>query len=250
MQPSRTFLIRRAEAMLRRADRPRFQMSIIVLVTGAVGFLISYLLLQLGLDAMVLRYPLAVLASYIAFLALLGLWLRYQHLRLDDVINSVDFPTPDSIDTGSPNPEFAAGGGQFGGGGATASFDDGTAAGIVDSGSTAPSWSTGGGWSVDLDGDELVLVLIALAIVAGAVTASVYIVVVAPGLLAEILVDGLVAGAFYRKLQHAESQHWLTSAVKKTWPLTLGLALLLGVSGFAFQKFAPHAVSLGDWLRS
>ncbi len=63
MQISRRFLIDRAEVMLRGADRPRFQMSIIVLVTGAVGFLFSYLLLRLGLDAMALRYPLAVLAS-------------------------------------------------------------------------------------------------------------------------------------------------------------------------------------------
>ena len=225
-------------------------MSIIVLVTGAVGLLISYLLLHLGLDAMALRYPLAVLASYIAFLALLGLWLRYQRLRLDDVLNSVDFPTPDSIDTGSPSLDFVPGGGQFGGGGASVSFDDGPPAGMVDSGSMAPSSSTGGAWSVDLDGDELTLVLIALAIVAGAVTASVYIVVVAPGLLAEILVDGLIAGVLWRKLRHAEPQHWLTSAVKKTWPLALGLAALLGVLGFALQKFAPHAVSLGDWLRS
>lgn len=250
MRPSRRFLIDRAEAMLRRADRPRFQMSIIVLVTGAVGLLTSYLLLHLGLESMALRYPLAVLASYMAFLALLGLWLRYQRLRLDDVVSVVDLPTPDSIDIGSPGPEFTPGGGQFGGGGASASFDDGAAAGVVESAPPAPSLSSGGGWSVDVDGDELALVLIALAAVAGAVTASVYIVVAAPGLLAEILVDGLIAGALCRKLSHAESQHWLAAAVKKTWALALGLAVLLSVLGFAFQKFAPQATSVGDWLRS
>ncbi len=147
-------------------------------------------------------------------------------------------------------PEFAPGGGQFGGGGASASFDDGPAAGVVESSPTAPPSSTGGGWSVDFDGDELALVLIALAAVAGAVTASVYIVMVAPGFLAEILVDGLIAGALCRKLRHTESQHWLSAAVKKTWALALGLAVLLSLLGFAFQKFAPQATSLGDWLRS
>lgn len=249
MPASRDYLIRRAEAMLRRADQPRFQMSVIVLVTGGVGFLISYILLGLGLDAMALHYPLAVLGAYSSFLALLWLWLRYQHLRLDEAPDPFDLGVPDSLPGTEPISGFSPGGGQFGGGGASASFDDGgVRAGFVDSSpSVAPS-TAGDGWGVDVDLDELGLVLIVLAIVAGALTASVYVIYVAPGLLAEILVDSALAGALYRKLKHDESQYWLTSAVKKTWAVTTGLAVLLGVLGFVCQKIAPQAASLGDLL--
>lgn len=246
LQQNRSFLIRRAEAMLRRADQPRFQMSVIVLVTGGIGFLISYLLLRLGLNAMGLRYPLAVVGAYIAFLGLLWLWLRYQRLRLE---NAFDIDCSVAGPNAAPSSEFSPGGGQFGGGGASASFDEGSIVTQVNIAPDSTPSSTGTGSAVDVDLDELGLVLIAIAIVAGAVTASIYIIVIAPGLLAEILVDSVLAGALYRRLKHDGSQYWLTSAVKKTWALTLGLAIGLGALGFASQRIVPQANSLGDLLR-
>lgn len=80
----RTKFIRRAEQVLRRADQPRFQMSVIVLATGAFGFLASYLFLHFGLTSMAVRYPLAIGVAYLTFLGLLRLWLAYQGRRLDD----------------------------------------------------------------------------------------------------------------------------------------------------------------------
>src|SRR5262245_21922363 len=88
-------LIERAERILQRADQPRFQMSIIVLITGGAGFVASYGLLHAGLNSMAIRYPLAIAFAYLAFLALLRLWLRYQGVRFARKSNSMNVPDLD-----------------------------------------------------------------------------------------------------------------------------------------------------------
>lgn len=98
-----------------------FQMLVILLLTGFVGFLSSFLLLQVGLSKMWLRYPLAILSAYIAFLLLLRLWLAIQRYQ-----NSSDFDLPinaGSSGTSSPSADFSfGGGGEFSGGGAGGSW--------------------------------------------------------------------------------------------------------------------------------
>lgn len=73
--------IRRLEGELEREGSSRLQMSLLVMLTGASGFVASYVLLRAGLTEMWLRYLAAFGVAYLAFLALLWLWLR---TRADD----------------------------------------------------------------------------------------------------------------------------------------------------------------------
>ena len=72
----RSIAVERMQQKLQDKSFPRAQMTLIVLLTGGSGLLASFILLQLGMDSMALRYPLAFGVAYLFFLLLIGLWLR------------------------------------------------------------------------------------------------------------------------------------------------------------------------------
>jgi hypothetical protein len=239
--PSREELVQKAKDRLLRHGLPRFQMSIVLALTGATGFLASFGLLKLGVGSMTLRYPVAVALAYGAFLLLLRLWLKMQRDGWGDVadlgmnvLENAEFP----VDSGAP----VGGGGSFGGGGSTARFE-----------APAPLKASGGGggkgsgfdFSFDLD-DAGFLVLLAVAIVAvAALGAAVWILWIAPALLAEVLVDGLVMTALYRRLRQPQPTWWLTGAVRRTCVPALIVAVLLAGAGALLHRAVPEARSIG-----
>ncbi|MBK0025116.1 hypothetical protein IAE57_02985, partial [Stenotrophomonas sp. S48] len=72
-----------ARRQLQRNGWPRQQMAVIVLLTGAAGFLAAHALRVAGVDMMLLRYPLAVLLAYGVFLLLMWLWIRWRWDAVD-----------------------------------------------------------------------------------------------------------------------------------------------------------------------
>ena len=82
LAPRRRQAVEALRARLQRANWPRLQMSAITALTGASGFLASWLLLQLGVHRMALRYGLAVLAAYGVFLLLLRGWIHFHQRSL------------------------------------------------------------------------------------------------------------------------------------------------------------------------
>ncbi len=224
-------------------------MSLILLLTGFVGFLTSFLLLHWEVSQMWLRYPVAILLAYVAFLLLLRLWLAL-HRSPGNYDLGVNFDLP--IDGGSggtvsPSADFSfGGGGDFSGGGAGGSWGDSV------SSSSSASYSGGGGSSaldgvsVDLDLQELWLLVLAVAALLGGLVASLYIVYIAPVLLAEILVDGLLLRGLYNRVEHIERKHWLQTAVRKTLLPALLCVLFFGVAGGTLQALAPEAKSIGE----
>jgi hypothetical protein len=222
---------------------PRFQMSVILLLTGFIGFLSSFLLLQIGVFKMWLRYPLAILSAYVAFLLLLRLWLAIQRYQ-----GSLDFDLPIDVGsrgTNSPSADFSfGGGGDFSGGGAGGSWSESVS-------STTSSFSDAGGSvldgvSFDFDLEEFGLIILAVVALVGGLLASLYIVYIAPVFLAEILVDGLVLGGLYKRVRHIERKHWLQTAVRKTLLPALLCVLFFGVLGGALQILEPEATSIGE----
>lgn len=119
---NRAQALARVEQHLRRHGFPRLQMLFLVTLTGGFGLLASFCMLRLGMDAMALRYPLALACAYLFFLFLIWLWLRtsaQDHQDIPDLSGLVPSDLP-----GAPQADFASGGGgDFGGGGASASFD-------------------------------------------------------------------------------------------------------------------------------
>jgi hypothetical protein len=213
-------------------------MALLVALTGAAGLLASFLLLQAGLQTMWLRYPLALGAAYLVFLALLWLWLRTSALDYIDAPGGLGDPgfAPDGVALPTP---VSGGGSDFAGGGASASFD------APDTGTSSLGDSLGSVADADDFATPLVVVLLAV----GLALSSLYVVYAAPVLFAELLLDGALAATLYRRLRGLESRHWIETAVRRTAGPFLLTALFLALCGAAMQWYAPHAHSLGDVLQ-
>jgi hypothetical protein len=171
----------RLRRFLLRLHYPRLQMGLIVALTGAGGFLCSFVLLHGGVDSMAWRYGLAVVFAYGVFLRLLWWWLRVRRDLLDG-LDTLDGPIPDLPDL-SPSSagEQAAQardafgtGGDFGGGGATTSFDYASSEPAI----RTPGTESGDG---DVDWGELGLILAILLALGAAILAAFWIISGAPG---------------------------------------------------------------------
>lgn len=239
----RRLAIHRMRLRLERDGYPRMQMLLLVTMTGAAGFIASYLLLRAGLNAMWLRYLLALGFAYLAFLMLLWLWLRTRPQDYLDVpdVSGLDFSR-------HPNEcaaEWGGQGGSSGGGGASSSFE-------ASDGGTHVLEDTANPISEALDAvpdaDELAIPLAALLLVAALVLSSLFVVYSAPVLFAELLVDGVLAASLYRRLRGLEPGHWLETAVRRTFlPFVLTTAFVVA-AGWGMARYAPGADSIGDVL--
>jgi hypothetical protein len=61
---------------------------------------------------------------------------------------------------------------------------------------------------------------------------------------AEVFVDFELAGLLYRRLSIATREHWLGTAIRKTWLYVLGAALLLSRVRACLDVMAPQSDSM------
>ena len=263
--------VERVRRLLLRRSLPRIQMSLILAATGAAGFVASFVMLHLGVWRMWIRYPLAVLFAYAVFIVLLRVWL-FMHRRqsrghFDLDLNATDAATDIALDAfggTSPAPDTFGGGGDFGGGGAGGSWGEGVSAGLHhastagDAGRATVSSGGGGGggggdWLsgldiFDADSEGCVFFLLALALIAAGVCASLYVVYAAPLLLAEILVEGVLLSGLYRGMKRARrgDGNWLGAALRRTWLPVLLTLLTFTAAGYLLGRAAPRARSIGE----
>ncbi len=220
---------------------PRLLVTLILSLTTLAGFLTSVVLLHSGVTWMWLRYPLAISLAYGVFLFLLWLWLR---LRRD--IPDIDFPDINLGDldfsshqsTGSGLGSHFGGGRNFSGGGAGGSW--GQNASVSSGGSSSP------GFFPDLDLEEGWLIVLAVVALIGALLASLYVVYIAPALLAEILVDGALVAGLYKRVKRNQERHWLRAAVRQTVVPAVLVIVFFTVAGLALQKAVPGAHTIGQ----
>jgi hypothetical protein len=239
----------RIEIIKRRLVRrswPRLQVSLILLSTGLAGFLTSFSLLHLGIPWMWLRYPIAIVFAYCVFLLLLRFWLSLHRTQsgIFDIGLELFQSATDVGFTGSPGVgegfEFS-GGGDAGGGGAGGSWGE-----SISSASTSSHSSIFDGLSFDLDLEEGWLIVIAIIALIGGLFATLYIVYIAPALLAEVLIDGALVAGLYRRVERIEQRHWLRAALRQTVLPALLVAILFTVAGYAMQRAVPRAHSMGE----
>ncbi len=245
MKPAmtRARAIQRVKDRLTRESFPRMQMALIVALTGGFGLLASFTLLHLGMGAMAIRYPLALSCAYLLFLFLIWLWLRTNAEDHSDVPDlSGIAPSPRSPDC-SPGIR-SEGGGDFGGGGASGTFDgpgdasDAPVSSAVKDASDAVS--------AVVEAEELAIPLLAIALAFGIALASLYVVYIAPALFAEVLVDGALSYALFRHLRGQDPRHWLASTVRHTAAPFAVTAVFLIAVGAAMAAYAPGAKSVGQ----
>ncbi|HEX5718205.1 MAG TPA: hypothetical protein VF179_18735 [Thermoanaerobaculia bacterium] len=221
--PMRERLVEKAKA---RMAVPRVQMMLLLAATGGAGFLASYGLLQLGVDRMALRYPLAVGIAYLVFFLVLRLWLAFQRDPDDDSVDGLDLAV-DVADIGLDVMSF------------------GSSPPMPVAKPSGPSLDVG---VPDLDeGIFLVVIAAVAAVVLGAV---IYVIYLAPLLLAEVLVDGVLLVGFYKRLKRPQPEHWALCAVRRTWIPAIIVAVTFFFAGLLFQSLAPEARSIGGVWQS
>jgi len=212
---TRSHAIVRLRRELEARAFPRFEMALIVGLTGAVGFLFSFMLMHLGLNSMALRYPLALMFAYGFFLFALWLWLRARESDFSDLLDpeliEARLPLDASSNTGSAD-----------------AFD-----GLA---------------QVAAESDELAVPLIALFVTIGAALASLYVVYLAPLLFAELIFDGVLAYTLFRHLRSVDQAHWLQTALRRTALPFLVTALVLCAGGALLGHSAPGARTLLEAL--
>jgi hypothetical protein len=239
----RALVIERVRQHLLQESFPRIQMTLIVALTGGFGLLASFVMLTAGLESMAIRYPLALSVAYLFFLFLIWLWLRTKakdYLDIPDLTGSLPSPRPSA-----GVPSFRTGsGGDFGGGGATGSFDSTTT--TLNAGSSAPLDAIGDSVGSVAEADEFAIPLLAIGLAIGIALASLYVVYLAPILFAEVLVDGALSYALLRHLRGQEPQHWLLSTFRRTVAPFAATAVFLIAVGAAMASYAPGAKSVGE----
>ncbi|MDM7922562.1 MAG: hypothetical protein QUS14_09715 [Pyrinomonadaceae bacterium] len=255
------------ETIQSRLSMPRVQISVILLITAFAGFACSAIMLRLGVTEMSLRYPVAVFTAYLIFLLLLRVWLWWQseesigdvgNIRVDGDLIAVagDIDLPGSISSAADNFSFG-GGGDFAGGGAGGAWSDGDTPSIAPvafssgSSSSFSSASSGGGGlpDIDVDLDEGVALILVVVILALVFSALIYVIWIAPVLLAELVIDAAVVGSLYKPVKNIERQHWLRTALRKTGIPALIIMLLFFFAGLVMQAAVPEAVTIGQFLQ-
>ncbi|CAN7303005.1 hypothetical protein [Massilia sp. LjRoot122] len=234
---TRATAVQRMRARLLRDSFPRVQMFILVSLTGLAGFGASAAMLLVGVDAMALRYLLAMGVAYIVFLLLLCLWLRTSAADYMD-IGAYEGPAE-----GRVTEDFLGGGGSFDGGGASGNVDFATQDSAIDSLVEKPL-------EVVTSADEGTIPLAVILLALGIALSSLFVVWSAPILFAEILVDALLATGLYRRLRVLEPRHWMVGAVKRTLLPFVLTTLFVAGAGLVMQAYVPGARSLGEVLAS
>ena len=231
----------------------RFHLSLIVTLAGGAAFLFSVAALWFGVDAMWIRYPLAAASGYATFLLLIRGWIAWHRRasshatgrsdRADLVghtadlvdIGLADISLPTRIPNAAESVMFA--GGRSGGGGAGVSW-------------AGSSKSVSSPFDLDVDVDDLWPIVLAVVCVLGAAIAIVWVIYSAPVLLAEVAVDAAIVSGVYRKLKKREPAHWAMTVVRHTALPAVAIIIFATLAGYALQKIAPEARSIGGVMRS
>jgi drug/metabolite transporter (DMT)-like permease len=233
---NRREIIENIRQQLLIGSRPRVYMSLILIITGLIGFLISYCLLHVGITSMQVRYPLVVLSSYGVFLLLLRIWLKFHQTSRSSIIREVDIVDVDLLDIEGEVSNFGRVGDI-----AEASLGD-----ITEVGSSNGPSSIVDGLNFDIDLDEGCLIIAVFILILGGIVASLYLIYIAPILMAELLVDGLLASSLYRRVRDIDRVHWLRSVINRTIIPVIITTLFLLAFGYLMHIIAPEAQTIGQ----
>jgi len=209
------------ESHFERTTSPRFLLSLIVFITGGVGFLVSYALLHSGETDMWVRYPASVAAAYLVFLLLLRIWAEWERHRInpETAKNMAGQPSRSPSYGGSSNSHFRW-------------------ADLLD--------------IPDIGGaDEGCLLGCVFTVVIVAIGGAILVLIEsAPVLIADIFLDAVLMSLLYKHLKTAARQHWLGTAIRRTWATMLITAVALSIAGAVIQWYWPEAKSIGDMHRT
>lgn len=244
----------------------RFHITLILAFSIAVGLLATRFFFHLGLETMHWRWPIALLAAYVAFLAAVRVWLAYiglgRYLSRDtdwSELANCDFSSSGNPSGGSAFDEIATGvtkaagqQGHFGGGGASGDFSTGISSELANTGNACADAPVSGFSlpNIDLDagGDDGCLPVVILAIVVALLAAvfgvGIYVVWQAPLLLAEVAFEAALAAGLVRAARRVDEPGWIGGAISASWKPFIVILLFSMVVAALGEKYAPQARTL------
>jgi hypothetical protein len=252
---------RSVRAHLHQRRWVRLHVFLIGTLTFGLLWGLSHSMMAAGVDSMAVRYGVALLLTYPAYLGLLWLWCHWLLSREDAGPDSCDpgFDLPELSPDGSAEmPVFRpGGGGDFGGGGASGSFDASGEAisGAADAGASSlgkmasvTADAVGGaddGAVVRVPVAVAIGIAVALGTVLGFTVFGLFGVEIVLGVAVEIAFAS-AGGALALK---AQREDWLQHAVRRTLaPMAIVLAATVAV-GLAIAHWLPQANTLPQALR-
>jgi hypothetical protein len=257
----------------------RFHMAVILGGAFFAGVIANVVLFYGGVRELAWRYPLAVVAAYAAFFALIRLWLAFvasSPSRADSSSSGPDLADLlSAVPDGSGGVSFGGGGasgasGGFSGGGGGASggagadwSDDGSPAvlqaqlaqlqanpglapGLASAGGDAKGGG-GGGASLDVgDGEGAVLVIVFGLFAAAIFGAGIYLVYDAPDILSDAALQLALASGLWRGSRQLLTPGWATGVLRKTC-VPFGIVLVLAaIAGSVAGNLCPRATRLSE----
>lgn len=262
-----------------RRYNTRVHMSFILAACGLSSMLASWFMLHFGVHSMLVRYPVAITLSYATFLIGVWTWLRATGLiegrGPGDVGTGnkvkggkgswLDVPSGGSWSSsgggggGSVGGVVRGAGGSFDGGGASASFaearvpaaiplvqsnavDANVAAKGSSGSSSTSSWgSKAGGLFDGIDGDGIMLLVLAVLLIGVVFLTSGYLIWCAPDVLTEAAFGAALTGTLARPSADHAAGGWVAGVVKKTWwPFALVLVTAMAFAGWSTTHY-PEA---------
>jgi hypothetical protein len=171
---------------------------------------------------MAIRYPVSAAVAYIFFLGLIRVWVEIERARfnprpgeIEDILRSRKADKTSNVH-GAPRDR-----------GSWLDWLDIPSLGDLDDG-CLPVLIIGAVFALG------VLVVMALAY--------------APAFMAEVFLDAFIVSVLYRRLRIAAREHWLGTAIRKTWLHVLCAITLLCLVGWGLDVLAPGARSVGPAL--
>ncbi len=215
----------------------------------------SHVQMRLGVDSLALRYLATLGIGYLGYLCVLRLWAAW--LLDDSPGSSVDLPDPTDLPwpggRGGGNVPMprSGGGGDFGGGGATADFADlgGEAAGQGLGDLAGGALEAVG--SAD-EGAVVVVPVVALFLIGAAVlfgAGALALLYFGWDVLLAVAVELAFSAVAARAAMGVEREGWLGAAVRLTWKPLLGALLCAVALGASIDYFLPDAQSLPQAVR-
>ncbi len=276
IHPTRRF----KEAIVKRFS-VRIHMFVILTAVITFGLVLSKILLLSGLSNLVYRYTAVLFVSYGFFFIAMRVWLFYvlpsfrkkeasSGISLDgDVLNAISIPS--SGDSGD-SISFESAGGKFGGGGASGSWNSGSApvmaglnnpsvqgiSGPVNSSSfgsgtsASSSGSSGSGFSLgdlDIDSAGALLIFLIFIVIAAMLGGAIYIIYQAPVIMSEAAFNALLSGGMIRAAKKMRGEDWTGSVFKATW---IPFAIIAGItiaSAVILIHVFPGETNIGDIIR-
>jgi hypothetical protein len=142
--PPRGATREKLKAFVQRRYSTRVHMALILVSSGFASMIASWTLLHAGVHAMLVRYPVAITASYLTFLLGVWVWLRATGLGSEDsTVRERMGGGRRFAKNGGFDLPIGGGGGSSGGGGGSAMSGLGRGGGAFDGGGASASFSEG-----------------------------------------------------------------------------------------------------------